>query len=349
MKKVALSLLAFAMAGALAFGQDAPTVKIGGYVNSGLKITNNSNGTTYQAYANDFGAAGYIGKLSATLAAHNYGFVIVTDLKESGYLDPVNKTNLSGALNIDTMYAWASPVEGLKLFSGTGNDGSLGEVDKEGAGSFSSADFTAIYSADGFTVGAGVNPSASGNTSTPVSFGVRYAADKLATLNLTGATNGAALDVLRITGSLTAVPDLVFTAGYNATSMATTVQTFIDVDANYNVTPAANVGAYAYYYVEAGTYYPSTATVSGDGDTSDAGAVKYRLYGSYKLSDSVKLSAYLQGDTDASPNYEPQAQVSYTVLPGAVINTQVLYDTNPTHVSSAVPLTTFDIDFVYSF
>jgi|GEM_PF-5411609 hypothetical protein len=339
MKKVALSLLAFAMAGALAFGQDAPTVKIGGYVNSGLMITNNSNGTTYQAYANDFGAAGYVGKLSATLAAHDYGFVIITDMEEG------NK------YVIDTMYAWASPMEGLKLFSGTGNDGSLNELDNNGANTFSSADFSAIYSADGLTLGAGVNPTSTVNSSAPVSFGGRYAADKLATVNLTGYTNGAAVDGLRITGSLTAVPDLVFTAGYNSTTMATSTASFIDVESNYNVTPQANLGAFLYYYFESGTYYAGTVQVEGE-DTfmsSSAGVMKARLYGSYKLTDKVKLSAYFQGDTDSNPNYEPQAQVSYTMLPGAVINTQVFYDTNPNHLASAVSNTTFDIDFVYSF
>jgi len=337
MKKVALSLLAFAMAGALAFGQDAPTVKIGGYVNSGMKVVNNTSGTTYQAYANDFGAAGYVSKLSATLAAHNYGFVITTDLKESG------------GIVIDTAYAWASPMEGFKLFSGTGNDGSLNELDNKGANSFSSADFSAIYSADGLTLGAGVNPSSTATNAAVLAFGARYAAENVANVNLTGYTNGAAVDGLRITGALKAVPELVFTAGYNATTMATTPQSFVDVEANYNVTKEANVGAWVYYFVEAGTYYTGDSNISGDNDASDAGAIKFRLYGSYMLSENVKLSAYFQGDTDATPNYEPQVKVSYTVVPGAVINTQVLYDTNPTHVSSAVPATTFDIDFVYSF
>ena len=48
MKKVALSLLAFALVGAMAFGQDAaaPALKIGGYLDIGTLTTMNADSGT---------------------------------------------------------------------------------------------------------------------------------------------------------------------------------------------------------------------------------------------------------------------------------------------------------------
>ena len=71
MKKVALSLLAFGLVGALAVAQDAPVAKVSGYVNTGVKIVNNSDGTTTQSRADDAGVDGYRAKLTGSITAAN--------------------------------------------------------------------------------------------------------------------------------------------------------------------------------------------------------------------------------------------------------------------------------------
>jgi len=330
MKKVALSLLTFALAGALAFADDmAPVAKINGYVNDGLKIVSNSNGVTYAARANDFGAAGYVGKLTGSLSAANYGVTGTIDLKQVG------------GVTVDGTYGWVMPIAGLKLEAGSGNSNPLGELDDNGAGAFSTAGLTVDYTTGGFTVGAVVSPDTAVNgaaNGAALTFGARYAMDKMFTLNATAGTTGKSvqktLDWYIVTFSLAAVDKLTLTGGYNVPELNTPAlgASFFDATVAYKISDALSAGVVVYdKNISAGTSY-----------------FTYKPNASYSLGNGLTASAYLLGETQTNPNYEVQAELDYS-LGGGTIKTQVMYDTNPGELPSAVPATTFETDWIYSF
>lgn len=323
MKKVALSLLGFALVGALAFGQDAPVAKINGYVNSGLVIVNNTDGTTFQQYGNDAGVAGYRSKLTGSIAGSNYGITSTIEVN-------------NGVATVDPAYGWVSPIEGLKLEAGTTNSNPLGELDDNGKGYFGAAGVAVDYTNSGFTVGAVANPGSAATKAFPFILGARYALPNVATVNVTlGNDTASQLNSLYATASLTAVPGLTLTAGYNSTAMATTALTFIDVKGAYAITDMLSAGVTVYAY---------TAVAAGSSTYQ-----KFKPFASYNLGGGLTASAYLQGDTQSNPNYEPQAELDY-VIGGGKIASQVYYDTNPGNLSAnAKPATTVKVDFIYSF
>lgn len=319
MKRFALSLMALALTGAMAFAQDAPVAKVSGYVDSGLKIVNTSAGNTLQAYANDAGVAGYRAKVTGSIAGSNYG-VTATFEKDA-----------TAATTIDGAYGWLSPMEGLKLEAGTTNSNPLGELDDNGKGYFGAAGAAAEFSTGGLTVGALLSPGVVASGALPYIIGARYALDKVVTVNLTAGNEGmSALNSLYATASVTAVTGLTLTAGYNSSSMATTASSFIDVKAGYAITDALSAGVVVYDYTT-GTSY-----------------LTYKPYVSYALGGGLSTSAYLKGDTMSNPNYEVQGELDY-VLGGAKIASQVMYDTNPGNLGSAVPAATVLVDFIFSF
>ena len=229
MKRIALTLMAVALTGAMAYAQDAaPVVKFSGYVNDGPKIVSNSNGTTYSSYANDYGYAGSIARLTASLTGANYGYVLA----------PIIKNGV--ASGFDTAYGWVSPLAGLRLEAGTGNSNPLGELDDAGKGYFSESGVTAFYTAGPVTAGAVVSPSATGTKAgTQLTFGARLSLPDLLTVNATAGTNTASsLDAVYVTAKVSAVKALTLTGGYNSTGIASTASSFIDATLGYAVTDA---------------------------------------------------------------------------------------------------------------
>ena len=83
--------------------------------------------------------------------------------------------------------------------------------------------------------------------------------------------------------------------------------------------------------------------------TTGTSYMKYKPYVSYGLGNGLTASAYLQGDTQTNPNYEPQVELDWAPVAGATIKTQVFYDTAPSHLSSDKANTTFESDFILSF
>lgn len=330
MKKFAFVVGALALTGAMAFADDAaPVAKLGGYVNSGLIITSNSDGITYKSHANDFGFDGYVGEIKGSITAANYGVNTVVDLKQGT------------GVTVDTAYAWVSPLAGLKLEGGSGNSNPLGELDDNGAGSFSTTGLTVDYTVAGFTAGAvvsadqWVNGAANGAALT---FGARYALDKVATVNVTAGTTGKTvqkqLNWYRVTASVSAVDKLTLTGGYNVPEINTPslAASFFDATVGYKISDALSAGVVVYgKNVNSGTAYYT-----------------YKPNASYSLGGGLTVSAYLLGDTQSNPNYEPQVELSYA-LGGATINTQVFYDTNPGNNSTAKAATTLQTDMVFSF
>jgi len=319
MKKVALSLLAFALVGAMAFGQDVPPVKFSGYVNTGLVATNSSNGTTFWTRANDYGADGVVIKFAADLAASNFGYHIALNHKSS-----------IGTGGLDCAWAWVSPVEGLTVVaSSAGSNAPFDDLDDNGAGNYTDTALGAWYTTGGLSLGAQITPVVSGtapNTSNvttafPVWFAARYALDKVVTLNAYG-SNGVTnkLDTFSLSGAVGAIPSLTLTAGYNGRALSdpSTANSFFDVALGYQLTDAFYAGVVVYDRNLSGIQSQNTGS----------SYINYKPNVSYVITPQLKLSAYLIGDTTSSPNYEPQAKLTFTPVPGATINASVWYDTN---------------------
>jgi hypothetical protein len=321
MKRFAFTLAALALTGAMAFADDAaPVAKVNGYVNAGLIIASDSDATTYKSHANDFGADGYVSKMTGSLTAANYGVTSTIDLKQVG------------GVVIDTTYAWVSPIAGFKLEGGSGNDNPLGELDDNGAGAFSSAGLTATYTNSGFTVGAVVGGQTAASKAVDLRAGVRYALDKVVTVNATFGNNAYnTLNWYRVTASVSAVPGLTLTGGYNVADIDYK-SAFFDATVGYKISDVLSVGAIVYdKNLTSGTSY-----------------FTYKPNASYGLGNGLTLSAYLLGDTQSNPNYEPQVEVDYT-LGGATLKTQAFYDTNPGNLATAKARTTLETDFIFSF
>jgi hypothetical protein len=326
MKKVALSLLSFALVGALAFAEDAaPVAKITGYVNSGLLIVNTADGMTYQSRANDDGNPGVTGKVTGTIAGSNFGVT-----------SEVKLTN--GAAKVGDNWGWlALPVDGLKLQAGTTNSNPVGEVDDEGDGNFGQNGVAVTYENSGFALGALVNSSATGNAfETDGAFGAKYSLDKMFTVQAFGKTGYSTLDKVAVTASLAAVDKLTLTAGYNSKTMAHTAATYIDVLGKYAVTDAATAGAKIYYGLTDG------AVIAKSGD------FKLRGFGSYTIGGGFSASGYVEYQSTSNANIEPQVELDYAVG-GATVKTQVVYDTNYTYAGTAAAKTTVETDLIFSF
>jgi hypothetical protein len=316
MKRFALTLAAFALTGAMAFADDAaPVAKLSGYVNTGVIVTNNSSGVYLDNYANDYGPGsdsnklqitGAVAKVAVDLAGSNFGY----------HIAPVYKGSVGAAL--DGAWAWVSPIDGFTVeASANGNSAPFGDLDDNGAGSYSTSGVNAWYTTNGFSVGAQLSPvNGAGvvSTAVPVWIGARYAMDKVFTLNAYGTNAGYnKLDSVHVTASLAAVSGLTLTGGYNASAMGTgTTSDFIDATAGYQITDAFYAGVVVYdNNLSSGTNF-----------------INYKPNLSYVVSPTVTVSAYLVGDTTSSPNYEPQAMVTFSPVPGVAIKASAYYDTN---------------------
>ena len=144
MKKVALSLLAFTLVAALAVAQDAPTLKLSGYLNTGAKVTTN-DGTTQTIYGDD--AGNNWGRLDV-----NGSYGTATNGVEWSLRTPDSAT----APKINYAYAWSKFVDGMvTVKAGHVDDGMFTTASDIGA-DFTDANsiLVAVTPVAGFNAGA---------------------------------------------------------------------------------------------------------------------------------------------------------------------------------------------------
>jgi hypothetical protein len=279
MKKVALSLLAFALVGSMAFGQDAPApvVKLSGYVNTGIKWDKaDGKDATVSSYADDYGAAGTWGKVTASVSEANYGAtvtlkasdaLITHDFDYAAYsaaatayaadptvankaaLDAVTAKTYGGLAILDTAKAWFSPVTGLTGYVGTGyNDGFDGIDDQSNDNFFGTAGYGVTLASSGFTLGAQAGP-ASYNFN--YSVGAAYALENVAAVRFSAKTAGNAFSDYAISGSVSAVTGLTLNGGFFASAVNTTAVNALDLTVAYAITEAFTAGVTSYDFITA--------------------------------------------------------------------------------------------------
>jgi len=332
MKRFAFALAALAV-GTLAFAEDAPAAKIGGYLNAGLYIYNSDGTTTFKSYADDYDAEGYQGVLSATLDATTYGYSLAVELAQSGAA-------------VDTAYAWVSPFTGFKLYAGTGSD-ALEELDDNDAKLFKNADgLSGVFSASGFTLGANISAPVAAAEVAQYSFGAGYSAESLFDAVFTAQTSATEkkLDAYSISASLSAIPSLSLMGGYNVTANATDAAPFFDVTASYTINDAWSAGVLVYDYLKNnvdGAY----------GNTSDLGdSIYYVPSVTYAAAKDLSFTGSFYGDTADEPNYAGRLAASYTGITGTTLSAYVEYNTNAAHMADdAKPLTVVNLQFLTSF
>lgn len=307
MKKALVVLLSLVAAGAL-FAADAPTFVTSGYVNSGLKIVNTSDGTTYQSYGDDWGAGGTSATIGVTYTSAMSGFEVVL------------YGNSDGTVSLDTGYGWVSPMTGFKLFAGTTYSGAFDGVDDDSNDYFSSNGLSATYAISGLTVGAGIvatTPATSLANDSPTGFvlGAAYAMDGMFKFRFSAQTLEDELNKMAASVSVLAVPGLTLSAGYLSESMATTSNDWLDATVGYAISPAlsAKVVVYDYLTKEYLSIAPRVTFVVNPALT---------VYGQL---------AYLTEGKDAAANYEtmkPRVNATYKFDANAKFYGQIEYDTD---------------------
>ena len=326
MKTVTIACAVALLLGGMAFGDDTqtPVTSFGGYFNSGLVINHNSTANYYNNYSNDYGGWGNYVEAQVTTKANNWGF----------FIQPLYQTNNGTAtVSLYQSYAWASPVDGLKIEIGTGNDvAGLNDLDDNANNGFNAEGVTIDFKPNSsFEIAALFNGRATDpTTDTDVNWGMATVMagfnynNSLFTVNAYGGTlNGTnKVDTLYATLSLSCLPSgWSLAGGYDVSGGLTTSSEradLADLSISYNVGDLT-VGVVAYdRNISNGTQYYT-----------------YKPNVSYNVSSSVVASAYFLGDTlSGGGNYEPQAQIAWTVAPGAVVNFQVYYDTKPNGADS---------------
>ncbi len=324
MKRIALSLVALALFGALAVAEDAaPVAKISGYVESGLYVSNNSNGTYLLNYAGDYGPGGSplitgpVATVKIDLAGSNFGY----------HIAPIVKGTQGAGL--DSAYAWVSPLEGLTVLGSiNGTNGVFNDLDDNGANAESTSGLSAYYTTSGVSLGVqeSANTGVQGTQqAAPTWFMAHYELPSVVKVNAY-ATNGAynQLDQIRITAAVLALSGVTLTGGYNASAMATTTNNFIDVTAGYNVTDAFYAGVVVYdrnisNSIKSGAL--GQATMQGN-------YLNYKPNVSYVFDPTVKALAWFVGDTTSNPNSEIGGQLVFTPVTGATLKAGLWYDTD---------------------
>lgn len=342
MMKRTTHLIAVALLGTVnAFAQapDAgPTPQFSGYINTGLVVDKNSDGTFWGSYANDYPAAGPVASVTISLAGSNYGYSITP-------------LYLAGTATFDSAYAWVNPTTGLTLEAGYGgNENPFLDLDDYLYKGFSTTGMGAWYSLNGFTVGGLLNPQTTvGEKAINALVGLRYSMEKNFTINVYS-TNSMLdkLDQLYATFSVDSVSNLTLNGGYIVTGglIDGSRADFVDLTLGYQMSQSFYAGVVVYdRNLSSGTTF-----------------VNYKPNVAYIVTPTVTLSAYFLGSTVSSPNYEPQAMVTWTPVTGSTIRASIWYDTNPngsdyfnsnvavmSPAASTAATVSADIDFVYSF
>jgi hypothetical protein len=340
MKRIALAMTALVL-GSLAFADSPPAAKLSGYLDAGLYIF---NGKHVSSYADDYNTpgSGYVGVATVSLDAGTFGYVLGVELAQS-------------ATGLDTAYAWVSPATGLKIYGGSGSD-ALNDLDDNDQKLFKNADgIAAVYTINGLTLGANINPgykSASGTSILGVgplaNFGAGYSVDKMFQLNVTAATtnDGKKINAYVASVAISAVPNLTLTAGYNAASVADSAATFFDVSASYAINDTWSVGVLSYDYLA----HNSSGAYGKNGLTSNLGdALFYVPSVTYAATKTLSFTGSFYGDTADNPDYNGRLAAAFTPLAGSTISAYVEYDTNPDHAKSATAQTTVNLQVLSSF
>ena len=380
MKKVALSLLAFALVGALAVAQDAPTLKLSGYLNTGVKVTTN-DGTTQTIFGDDAGANWGRFDLNGAYATETSG--VTWSLRVQ---DPEGAKNTSGyAPAIKYAYAWSKFANGLvTVKAGSVDDGTFTTVGDIGDDFADDKSILAIV-----TPVAGLNLGASwylpvGGGSTPLgyAFHAAYTADKLASVQ----ANVKIADS-KVTDSIVSIGvlalDKLTLALENKTTgwayYATTGALATDLNVGYAVTDALSVGLLSYVYTwGSDVKFPQDNAGKADAPLgySVKPSVSYTIDPVISVGANVKyakgpqgtpskdaldaivdlatIDAFLAtGYTNDASFFEVNPSVTFTLSPAAKIITGVVYDASADDKKLAyngkASQTVYKIDFRYNF
>lgn len=319
MKKFASIALVLAFTGATAFAED-PAIVVEGYVNSGVKIVTNKDGTTIQNYSLDWDDVGTWGTLGATYTGAKSGFTVSVDVSTALFDGDGDEASESTA-GIDTAYGWLSPVEGLKLFAGNTYSGAFDGLDDDSNDYFDSTGASATYSISGLTLGAGAVYDTTASTHADSVFGAAYALDKVVSARFSALVDGAEGKLAKFSASASfpVVDNLTLKAGVLGEGQddETTAKTWLDATVGYKVNALAGQ-VVTYYTLEnedaailsALTVTPRiTYTVSPEVTVYAQDAFKLvdsefttqvvRLQGVYKVDAASSITVRGQYDTDA--------------------------------------------------
>jgi hypothetical protein len=301
MKKAIVLLLALAVIGGAVFAQ----VTVNGYVNAGMMMVNNSAGTTFSTYSDDWtGGAGNVGFVNLSYKGEKSGFQFRLVAYDSA----------TDTIDIGDSWGWVSPVAGLKLLGGLSYGGDFDGVDDDSNDYYDVEGVSAIYSVAGFSVGAGMKLAFAGAEAGDYMFGVAYAQDGLVKVRLNAQTLANELNKMSVSASLLAVPGLTFTAGYLSEGMATTANSWIDATVGYAITDMLSAQVVAYDYLDL-EYFNIAPRVT------------------YKLSDALSVYgqvAVLTEGANAVTNYatiKPRVRMTWQADAVSKIYGQFEYDT----------------------
>lgn len=299
MKKVALSLLAFAMVTAMAFGQDAPAVKIGGYLDIGTTTTMMADsGNSTVVRGDDMGVAGGGYQFKLTYGTDMAGLVTRTRVQNVA-------TGAAPVLNPQAFYGWfylpALPMAKVMIGNYDDDGAAWNQLDDKGDKQTKGTGVALQFNpAEGVFVGAGVVPQGAANALYSVGFGYTVPATvKLAAAVLTDRNKDGAIAAGNAAVSFKLLLDgpLSVKGGVNLYGLqqdkAVGFQ-IIDVTLGYKITDALSAGLNTYLYnygsdVKSGT---------------DSAALSYKLTPSVTyVVDAITTVAfemtYLQGAADA--------------------------------------------------
>ena len=362
MKKVALSLLAFALLGVGAFAEDAapaPALKFSGYLNVGVDadFANDGTASTYLYSHDENYPDGSTFKLVGTYDATTWGYkfrlrartidfaATTTVLDTNG--DPFNVTTGGGQSSplLNYAYGWYKPFEGATVLAGKLADATISGLDDEGDTPFYYLDGAqVVYTISGLSVSgaAGKRISTVTNDGLLSAFGAKYSLPKVFTVEAHATTGyNAAKGVLKardtskidgyaVTASLDAIEGLSFAAGYNAYNVTLKANTIFDVVGSYTI-DKLTVAATAYDHIDT-NWFDITPKVT------------YAVTDAFTIGTKVE---FITADaTDAVfdnqiATYTPAVIASY-VVGGATTNAYVGYD-----VTAKVTKTY--LDFAFSF
>jgi hypothetical protein len=240
MKKSLIVFAALALTGSLAFGQDA-ALKLGAYLDTGVKVTNTSAGNVAYIGGDDSGIP--LGSLEVTGAYAQK----TTGLNFKFRFEPMETVKV----NLENAYYWAVPVDGVKLLFGNIDGSNFALVDDNGA---NPAGGNGVQAQLSLVPGLAAGAQLSINAANAVSYqaGAGYTVDKIvqAVFNL-GTNTANAVDNYGVSASVLAVPGLTLKGAYYATGVATTVANIADGTLGYAITPALSATVIVYDYLTA--------------------------------------------------------------------------------------------------
>jgi hypothetical protein len=182
-------------------------------VNDGLIYSTNSTASAFKDYGIDYGEGAPGALVMVTIGASSDTWAYSIAPRYTG-----------GVLSFDHAWASATPMAGLTAYTSFGgNPAPFGDVDNNGAGSYSTSSIGAWFTASGFSIGAQLGQLAAVTANVPVWVGVNYAMPDMFVVNAYGKIANDtkySLDMLNISAALKAVPNLTATVGFDISTMA---------------------------------------------------------------------------------------------------------------------------------